>query len=225
MHALYDLRRRSESVKSLQNVRFALRTRSDLDPKKELGDDLQWMNEYFIDSLVGRGEETGVNLLDYSILNDGNVVGFQGTELDEGYTITKGEHTPYPHRERCTSHKIIRCPPREAFDMDVTIWNKLVSSKWDAINQLMVHDEHTVAVSMFRGTLCDISLSLLEDYPLRIAKLRLMHFILDADWTSFRERYRGKYPLGRQEYEAVVGGQLEYSWPFSDIYPDAKRDL
>lgn len=210
--SLFDLQRRAQSTPFLQHVDFVLRSRTDLDPLIELDDGIQWMNETLIGSNHNTFED-GWSLV--PLIEDGVLYDENENPLSEDYRLKESDHSHCRGQEACQNYQQIIFPPMlKSLRLSTAVWKMQVASKWNVRRQKRVKRFEEVSIAILRGKVRDVSF---DDFPVRNAKMRLISFLISCPWPSFRERYKGKYPLSPREFQMFLGRKLEYNWPISDI--------
>lgn len=215
--SLTELMRDAETKPSLHEVRFVLRTRTDLAPAPH-EDALGYMNEGFIiamDHAVNdaRKKKCGItNCILPSMINYSSEYGLDffysspASPTNNYEQPVAGDHSLCGTKEQCIPYKSIRIPEMvDSLSADLAFWQVPEGIRMKQ-----------VGILLFRGKVSDIFIE--HAYRcgvIRTNRAQLMAFLLWCPWPKVRDLYRGKYPLNNQEWEDFCAGR--WSWALEEI--------
>lgn len=206
---------RSETELSLQDARFVLQTRTDLEPEPDHKDIIVSTNQHFMYSIPG-GKPVGThNIIAPSFVNNPL---FDRARYRSKYFVTQSDHTDFAPSagEQCIPYECVNMPETPgSLSADLAMWKVPIRNKGqgDASTiQTSARGVKRVAVLLFRGKICDIFVE--EFYRrFRLHRMDFMAFLLWCPWPTIRARYRGKYPLTIQEWDDFIAGRPNpYGW-------------
>lgn len=223
--SLFDLHRRWEFENFPRNAQFVLRTRSDLDPRRELGDGIQWMNERFFYDVMHAVDQSHGSIMDNVgliglTLRGSEVLDLGDMPLAPAFRISDSDHSYCHQKKHCFQYKCVKFPPlAKSLRAEAAVWKMETSRKWNVDRQQMVKRTEDVAINLFSGKLSDISFN---GFPVRKAQGKLIRFLQDCTWPQFLMRYHGRYPTNPGELENFLQGYIFNDWPISDLAAERK---